>query len=74
MKYHQIHIGRDKFYRFLRYYNLLVPKIKRHFLTTNSKHQFYKHKNLVKDKAPTRAEQLWVSDITYIKTEKGHRI
>jgi len=72
MKQHQINIGRDKFYRFLRAYNLLVPRTKRHFITTNSKHQFYKHKNLVKDKDPVRAEQLWVSDITYIKTQKGH--
>ena len=61
MKQHQINIGRDKFYRFLRAYNLLVPRTKRHFITTNSKHQFYKHKNLVKDKDPVRAEQLWVS-------------
>ena len=27
---------------------------------------------MIKDKAPTRSEQLWVSDITYIKTEKKH--
>lgn len=65
-------MGRDTFFRFLRTHNLLVPKTKRHFITTNSKHHFYKYKNLIKDKAPTRPEQLWVSDITYIKTEKGH--
>jgi putative transposase len=65
-------MGRDKFFRFLRAYNLLVPKTKRYFITTNSKHHFYKYKNLVKDKAPTRPEQLWVSDITYIKTQNGH--
>ena len=69
---HQIKIGRDKFYLFLRHHNLLVPKTKRYFITTNSKHQFFKYKNLVKEKQPTRAEQLWVSDITYIKTQKGH--
>jgi len=69
---HNIKIGRDKFFKFLRTYNLLVPKTKRHFITTNSKHHFYKYKNLVKDKTPTRPEQLWVSDITYIKTQKGH--
>ncbi len=72
MKKYNIKIGRDKFFRFLRTYNLLVPKTKRHFITTNSKHHFFKYKNLVKDKAPTRPEQLWVSDITYIKTQKGH--
>ena len=33
---------------------------------------YKKYKNLIKDKVPTRPEQLWVSDITYIKTEQGH--
>ena len=33
---------------------------------------FKKYKNLIKGKVPTRPEQLWVSDITYIKTSQGH--
>ncbi len=52
--------------------NLLVPKSKNYITTTNSKHLFKKYKNIVKDHVPTRPEQLWVSDITYIKTENGH--
>jgi len=67
-----INIGRDKFYRFLRHYNLLVPKIKNFHTTTNSNHQYKKYKNLVKNQVPTRPEQLWVTDITYIKTQNGH--
>jgi transposase InsO family protein len=67
-----INIGRDKFYRFLRHYNLLIPKRKNYVTTTNSKHFFRKYRNLVKNHVPTRPEQLWVSDITYIKTENGH--
>ena len=67
-----IKIGRDKFYRFLRLHQLLVPKTKNYITTTNSKHMFKKYKNLVKDQVPNRPEQLWVSDITYIKTENGH--
>jgi len=67
-----IKIGRDKFYSVLRMHNLLVPKLKNYITTTDSKHHFRKYKNLIKDKIPTRPEQLWVSDITYIKTEKGH--
>ncbi|MDB2384847.1 IS3 family transposase [Polaribacter sp.] len=67
-----IKIGRDKFYRFLRLNNLLIPKTKNYITTTNSNHMYKKYKNLVKDHAPTRPEQLWVSDITYIKTENGH--
>jgi transposase InsO family protein len=65
-------MGRNKFFDFLRQNNLLVPKLKNYHITTNSKHQFYKYKNLIKYKTPTRPEQLWVSDITYIKTQHGH--
>ncbi|MCB0750571.1 MAG: IS3 family transposase [Ignavibacteriae bacterium] len=67
-----IKIGRDKFYRFLRLNNLLIPKTKNYITTTNSNHMYKKYNNLVKDQVPTRPEQLWVSDITYIKTQNGH--
>jgi transposase InsO family protein len=67
-----IYLGRDKFYSFLRFHNLLVPKVKNYHTTTNSKHQFRKYKNIVNNKVPTRPEQLWVTDITYIKTQYGH--
>jgi transposase InsO family protein len=67
-----INIGRDKFYHFLRLNNLLIPKRKNYVTTTNSNHIFRKYKNIVKGKVPTRPEQLWVSDITYIKTQNGH--
>ncbi len=72
MERRRIKMGRDKFYTFLRSYQLLVPKSKNYHVTTDSKHQFYKYPNLVQNKVPTRPEQLWVSDITYIKTESGH--
>lgn len=65
-------MGRDKFYRFLRLNNLTVPRKKNYTTTTNSKHMYKKYKNIVKDHVPTRPEQLWVSDITYIKTQNGH--
>ena len=67
-----IKIGRDKLYDVLRLHNLLVPKLKNYVTTTNSNHQFRKYKNLIQNKAPTRPEQLWVSDVTYIKTDNGH--
>ncbi|WP_339661935.1 IS3 family transposase [uncultured Polaribacter sp.] len=68
----KIKMGRDKFYDFLRLHNLLVPKLKNYVTTTDSNHQFRKYKNLIKDQVPNRPEQLWVTDITYIKTENGH--
>ncbi len=39
--------------------------------TTNSLHRFYKYKNIIKDLEVTRPNQVWVSDITYIRTIKG---
>ncbi len=72
LKLLNIQIGRDKFFSFLSTHNLLVPKLRNYHITTNANHRFHKYKNLVKDKVPTRPEQLWVSDITYIKTDNGH--
>jgi putative transposase len=68
-----IKMGRDKFYDFLRLHNLLVSKLKNYVATTNSNHQFRKYKNLIKDQVPNRPEELWISDITYIKTDNGHK-
>ena len=67
-----IKMGRDRFYLLLRRHRLLIPRTKRAHITTNSRHHFYKYPNLVKDFIPTAAEQLWVSDITYIKTDGGN--
>jgi putative transposase len=68
-----IKMGRDKFFNFLRHENLLVKKKKNFTKTTNSFHRFRKHKNLIKDLDVNTPEQVWVSDITYIKTEQGHK-
>ena len=53
-----VKIGRDKFYQVMRMNNLLVPKLKRFHITTDSKHRFFKYKNLLEDKVPPRLEQL----------------
>jgi len=39
--------------------------------TTNSYHRFHKYNNIIKDLEVTRSNQVWVSDITYIRTIKG---
>lgn len=67
-----IHIGRDRLFKTLKDAQLLVPRRKRHFFTTDSKHQFYKYGNKAKDLTLTKPEQLWVSDITYIKSREGN--
>ena len=63
-------VGRDKFYRVMHEYGLMLkPERKRH--TTNSNHNYRKYKNLVKGFKPTGMNQLWVADITYIDTDEG---
>jgi len=65
-------MGRDAFFRFLKANQMLVKKTKRFHITTDSKHFFFKSPNRIKDITPTHAEQIWVSDITYLKIEDKH--
>jgi transposase InsO family protein len=65
-----IPMGRDKFFQFLRKRRLLVPKSRKFTLTTMSNHRFFKHPNRIHDLKLTKPEQVWVSDITYIKTRE----
>lgn len=64
-----IKIGRDGLFNYLRASHMLIRPKKNYTRTTWSKHWLRKHPNLVKDVSVNRAEQLWVSDITYVKTQ-----
>lgn len=66
-----IKLGRDGLFRYLRTKGLLVKPKKNYTKTTNSKHWMRKHPNLFKDLAVTKAEQVFVADITYLKTQQG---
>jgi len=68
---HNIKYGRDKFYILLREHGLLVRRRRRRPKTTHSKHFFRKYSNLIRDIEIMSSGRLWVSDITYIRTEKG---
>jgi transposase InsO family protein len=68
----EIKMGRDKLFDLLRNENMLVSKKKNFTKTTNSFHRFRKHKNLIKGIEVKRPEEVWVSDITYIKTDQGY--
>ena len=72
MSKNNVNIGRDKLFAFLRNEKMLVKKKKNYTKTTDSFHRFHKYKNLIKDIEVDAPEQVWVSDITYIKTELGH--
>lgn len=71
LQLHNIPIGRDRFYDLLRKHNLLIKIRKRYAVTTNSNHPYYKWPDLTGNVLITAIEQLWVSDITYLRTENG---
>jgi putative transposase len=66
---HQIKLGRDALFDLLANHNLLVRKRRKSVKTTNSFHWLRKYPNLIKDYLPNNSNELWVSDITYWKTE-----
>jgi putative transposase len=70
--FHQIKMGRDALFDLLRFNGLLIRKTKRFHFTTDSNHYFYTSPNRVKDLEIKHAEQVFVNDITYIKTDNGH--
>ena len=67
-----IKFGRDKLFKLLRENDLLIKARRRYVQTTNSKHWMRKYPNIAKELKVTMPEQLWVSDITYLKTEQGN--
>lgn len=67
----QLKVGRDTLFNVLRNNNMLTLRKKYSARTTNSYHRFYKYKNIIKDVEVNRSNQVWVSDITYIRTVKG---
>lgn len=67
LKTHGMAIGRDHLFDFLSEHKLLIRQRKRRAITTNSRHWMKKYSNLIKDLDIVRPEQVWVSDITYIR-------
>lgn len=68
---HSIKMGRDQLFNLLRFHGLLVRRRQRKVCTTNSHHWLKKYPNLIKELILTGSEQLWVSDITYVRTLQG---
>lgn len=66
-----LQMGRDVFFELLRSNNLLIRRKRRSVRTTYSNHWLRKYPNLIRSFTPTAPNQLWVSDITFIKTEVG---
>ena len=71
MEDHDMYICRDLLFDLLRENDLLIHKRKRSQpRTTDSNHWMKKYPDLIKDIRLSRADELWVSDITYIRLRK----
>lgn len=66
-----LHIGRDRFFDFLRACGLLIERRRKYVHTTDSRHHFRTYKNLIKDIDIKTPNQVYVADITYIRTLQG---
>ena len=66
-----LQLGRDAFFDLLRDNHLLIRPRRSCIRTTFSNHWLHKYPNLIRDFIPHKAHQLWVSDITYLKTDEG---
>lgn len=67
-----VRVGRDRFFEVLRRADLLVkPKRRMYPHTTHSCHNLPVFRNLVKDLPVIRPNQVWVADLTYLRSEEG---
>ena len=67
----KLKVGRDALFNILRKNNMLTLRKKYSSRTTNSLHRFRKYRNIIKNMKVNGPNQVWVSDITYIRTIKG---
>ena len=67
LQWHGITAGRDYLFDLFDSHKLLIRQRRKKVFTTDSRHWMHKYSNLVKDLEITRPEQLWVSDMTYIR-------
>lgn len=68
---HAIKMGRDAFYEVLRDNSLLVRRRRLRKPRTTFSGPWRRYPNLIRDYVPTGANQVWVSDITYVRVGEG---
>ena len=66
-----VSIGRDRLFEVLRNSDLLVPPPRKSCRTTDSRHCLPLFPNIVAKLEPTAPNQIWVSDITYVRTDSS---
>jgi len=66
-----IMVNRKRIHRIMAQNGILCTIRRKYRVTTNSNHGLVKYPNLIKDLIPVRTDELWHSDITYIRLEAG---
>jgi putative transposase len=64
-------VNRKRVQRLARKMDLLRPVKRRKTRTTDSQHPYPRYENLVKDLEMTYPDEVWVSDITYVRLKNG---
>lgn len=64
-------VNHKRVYRFMRQMGIQIVKKAQKKATTNSQHPYPRYPNLIQDLDITHPDQVWASDITYIRLGKG---
>ena len=72
MEQQNLKFGRDKLFELMQYYGLQIKPRRRYTQTTMSKHWLRKWPNIIKEITVSEPDEVWVSDITYLKTQEGN--
>jgi transposase InsO family protein len=71
LKHRNLPVNHKKVLRIMRESDLLCRVRRRQVKTTDSKHRFPRYSNLIKGMVINRLNQVWLSDITYIRIRTG---
>jgi putative transposase len=71
LRSHNMKLGRDGLYKLLGEHGLLIVPRRKYVRTTDSWHHYKKWPDLMQDYHPYGPDQVWVSDITFLRTKTG---
>ncbi len=71
LRHRECHVNHKKVLKIMRESDLLCRVRRRRVKTTDSKHHFPRYSNLIKGMVINRLNQVWLSDITYIRIQTG---